>query len=77
MIVGGGLLAVACALYLSQLSENLEFRSQAVQILMARYIQTILSYFFLSGGIIASLGVILGIYSVVQYKKKGRIQRGI
>lgn len=69
-VVGGVLLIVAGALYLSRLSQNLEFRSPAVQVLMASYIQTVLSYFVISGGIVVSLGVILGLYSFVRYKKK-------
>ena len=72
-MVGGVLLIVAGALYLSRLSQNLEFRSPAVQVLMASYIQTVLSYFVISGGIVVSLGVILGLYSFVRYKKKERV----
>ena len=72
-VVGGVLLIVAGALYLSRLSQNLEFRSPAVQVLMASYIQTVLSYFVISGGIVVSLGVILGLYSFVRYKKKERV----
>ena len=74
-VVGGVLLIVAGALYLSRLSQNLEFRSPAVQVLMASYIQTVLSYFVISGGIVASLGVILGLYSFVRYKKKERVPK--
>ncbi len=70
VLVGGVILAVAGALYLSQLTKNLEFRSQAVQIMMSSYIQTILSYYVILGGIIAILGVILGLYSFVRYKKE-------
>lgn len=75
-IVGGGLLAVAGALYLSQLSEHLEFRSQAVQILMAGYIQTVLSYFFLSGGIIVGLGAILGCTVLCSIRRKSEFKEG-